>query len=170
MVQNHNEEFHPVWYTLPELAGIVPQCPYYLDEGKSKQELTGNGYQNLHVLTRAAYYVESAAGSDVSGKYILRVSADDYYKLYVNGVFVGQGPAPAYPEKYYYNEIDITPYLQEGDNTIALHAYYQGLRNRVWNSAEGRFAVMGQVNGQELLWKYQISEAYKGERKIGYDT
>lgn len=64
----------------------------------------------------------------------MRLSADDYYKLYVNGHFVCQGPSEGYNDEYYYNEADITPFIVGGDNVIAAHVYYQGLINRVWNS------------------------------------
>lgn len=57
---------------------------------------------------------------------IIHITADDYYKLYINGEFITQGPAPAYPFRYYYNSIDITWVLHPGENTIAIHTYYQG--------------------------------------------
>ena len=71
-------------------------------------------------------------------KALLRITADDYYKLYINGKFITQGPAPAYNFHYYYNEIDVSEYLNKGENTIAVHTYYQGLTNRVWVSADYR--------------------------------
>ena len=71
-------------------------------------------------------------------KAILKITADDYFKLYINGKFVLQGPPPAYPQKFYYMEIDISAFLQEGENTFAVHGYYQGLINRVWVSGDLR--------------------------------
>ncbi|MFQ7551398.1 MAG: alpha-L-rhamnosidase N-terminal domain-containing protein [Blautia marasmi] len=100
----------------------------------------------------------------------------------------GTGPAPAWPEKYYFNEIDITGYLHPGRNVLAVHLYYQGLVNRVWNSGDGRFALATRVKAETetaesveghtegcikeqipLIWKYQIAEAYSGET-TGYET
>ena len=49
-------------------------------------------------------------------KATLKITADDYYKLYVNGRFVAQGPAPSYHFRYCYNEIDLSAYLVEGEN------------------------------------------------------
>lgn len=154
-------EFSPKWYTISEF----------------EKENT----KNLHVLARA----DMEALADVG--YELLITADDYYKLYVNGKFVTQGPAPAYPEKYYYNRIDITPYLTTGHNILAVHLYYQGLINRVWNSGDGRFGVGAQIVVKEskvaadmseglesmqlmdVSWRYKLPEAYSGET-IGYDT
>ena len=76
-------------------------------------------------------------------KATLRITADDYYKLYINGNFVTEGPAPSYPESYFYNEIDVTEYLRSGEeNIFAVHTYYQGLINRV--------GVSGDL--KEMLW------------------
>ena len=98
-------------------------------------------------------------------QYLLDITADDYYKLYVNGHFAGQGPAPAYPEQYYYNIIDITSWLQEGKNVLAVHLYYQGLVNRVWNSGDGRFAMAARL-GQGCLRQRRYRKKKAG--KAGY--
>ena len=68
----------------------------------------------------------------------MRISADDYYKLYINGNFVAEGPAPGYPNAYFYNEIDVSAFLKSGENTIAVHTFYQGLINRGWVSGDLR--------------------------------
>lgn len=127
-----------------------------------------NVIQNLHVLFRSSVNVE--AKSEVAK---LLITADDYYKLYINGRFIAQGPAPAYPENYYYNEIDISKYLGKGENSIAVHLYYQGLINRVWNSGDNRL-LLGtnlSIGGAKvpLKWFYKVSDAFSGGI-IGYDT
>lgn len=130
-------EFQPIWYTIPEFAKSGPVCVYHKEQEAA--EISNNGIKNLHVLARADLLVKRGR------KYLLRITADDYYKLYVNGTFVTQGPAPAYPEHYYYNSIDLTPYLVPGKNVIAVHLYYQGLVNRVWNSGDNRFGIGAEV-------------------------
>ncbi len=160
-------EFSPNWYTVHEFANVRPVNLYHKEGDVGPNEPTGK--RNLHVLART----ELEYSKD-QGAVTLRITADDYYKLYVNGAFVAQGPAPAYPEKYYYNELDISSHLNEGKNILAVHLYYQGLLNRVWNSADGRFAVASQLqleNGgsSEPLWKYWISNAFSGG-VIAYQT
>ena len=160
------ETFSPTWYTILEFADAKPRCMYH----KEQDEITYD-YQeikNLHVLARADFVIEKIEN------YYLQISADDYYKLYINGQYITCGPAPAYPENYYYNQIAISDYLVEGKNVIAVHLYYQGLLNRVWNSSDGRFGIGTSILGEngsktELIWRYQISEAYHGET-IGYET
>ncbi len=128
------------WYTIPEFAEAEPRCLYHKENQEAEDASPAEGMQNLHVLARAG--IAYAAGDGIVR---LRISADDYYKLYVNGVFAGQGPAPGYPEQYYFNELDITPLLVEGWNVLAVHLYYQGLVNRVWNSGDGRFGVACEI-------------------------
>lgn len=49
---------------------------------------------------------------------VLHFSADTRYKLIVNGTFVTIGPARSSPLIWYYDSIDIAPYLKEGLNDI----------------------------------------------------
>jgi hypothetical protein len=58
--------------------------------------------QNKHILFRKSFTIDRFECAT------LKISADDHYKLYVNGTFVCEGPAPAYPWSYYYNEIDVS--------------------------------------------------------------
>lgn len=191
--------FIPKWFTIREFADSVPQCMYHKEAEASGQDgcsakNRGDGIQNLHVLARAELLWEeeempigaSVQEHEDESRWILRITADDYYKLYVNGTYAGQGPAPAWPEKYYYNEMDITSYLRKGKNVLALHLYYQGLVNRVWNSGDGRFGFAcqmvkrkeseeAQAGGSAPFcpvipeWRYEICQAYSGA-VTGYDT
>ncbi|MGN1122618.1 MAG: family 78 glycoside hydrolase catalytic domain, partial [Eubacteriales bacterium] len=113
-------------------------------------------------------------GSDGSIR-VVRSQLD--YKLYINGEFVTQGPAPGYPFHYYYNEIDVTKFLVPGENTIAVHTYYQGLLNRVWVSADLRHGLVLDLyaDGNKLCesdesWKCAYHTGYTACGKFGYDT
>ena len=92
------------------------------------KEIEETAFMNYHSHFIKEFYV------DKTGNYEMRISADDYYKLYINGEFVCQGPAPAYFDAYNYNQINISRFLNKGKNIIAVQVYYQGLINRVWNS------------------------------------
>ena len=49
---------------------------------------------------------------------MVRVSASPGYVLWMNGKFVNQGPIRAYPADYFYDEIDLLPYLKPGKTTL----------------------------------------------------
>lgn len=50
----------------------------------------------------------------------IRISADTRYKLYINASFVEVGPSRGDHQIWFYDTIDILPYLKEGENVIAV--------------------------------------------------
>jgi alpha-L-rhamnosidase len=61
--------------------------------------------------------------------FVIHVSADNRYKLYVNGTMVSFGPARSDVYNWNYETVDIAPYLQTGNNVLA---------SVVWNFGEER--------------------------------
>ena len=129
------------------------------------------GAENLHF-----YFKKNIDIADVRGIKI-RISADDYYKLYVNGVFVGQGPAQGYSFNYYFNEYDISSFLRKGINEIYVHCYYQGLINRYYASGDGRLGMIaeiftdkGVIAATDTSWDAAVSDAYYVTHINGYAT
>ena len=129
-------------------------------------------YADKHVLFRKRFNVSG----DLT-KAVLKITADDYFKLYINGEFVTQGPPPSYPQAYYYMELPVGRFLKSGENVIAVHTLYQGLINRVWVSGDNRESLWAEfvVNGEVILatdesWKCKISSAYEPMAIVGYDT
>jgi hypothetical protein len=49
---------------------------------------------------------------------VIRITADSFYRLYINGKWVNDGPARSWPEHYQYDRIDVTSYLKVGNNEI----------------------------------------------------
>ncbi len=107
----------------------------------------------------------------------LRITADDYYKLYINRKFVAMGPSPSYPQHRSFNEFDISEYLINGDNLITVHVYYQGLLNRAYDSADNRCALGFELYGNNTLiceadesWQYHYDTHFVAGDTIGYNT
>ena len=65
----------------------------------------------------------------VPKQFIIHVSADNRYKLYVNGKWVGLGPARSDAFNWIYETYDLAPYLRQGKNTLSAE---------VWNFGELR--------------------------------
>lgn len=141
-------------------------------ELEPQSENSEEAFRNRHILFRKEFWLENSENA------IVNITADDYFKLYINGEFVVQGPPSGYPQQgYYYMQTDITRFLRKGRNVIAVHTYYQGLVNRVWVSADMREMFWCEVwLGENLFlcsdetWRVQEHSGYKAYRTIGYDT
>ncbi|MBE7172987.1 MAG: alpha-L-rhamnosidase [Williamsia sp.] len=70
-------------------------------------------------------------------KFVVHVSADNRYRLFVNGKAVCSGPARGDLYNWYFETIDIAPFLQAGRNVLAA---------LVWNM--GEHAAVAQVSDQ----------------------
>ncbi len=123
------------WITDSEFAELRPRNVFHRQ--LDKIDLPCDEHRDRHILFRKKFDLD--ATSENAKIYI---TADDYYKLYINGKFVSQGPAPSYHFNYNYNVIDVSGYLKKGENLIAVHTLYQGLINRVWQSGDNRHGLI----------------------------
>ncbi len=130
------EEFTGRWITNGRFCNLEPQNMFHRQLDTSALPAEDKELQNCHVLFRKKFTVEKAE------RVMIRISADDYYKLYINGVRAAQGPAAGYNFHYFYNEIDISSFVRPGENTLAVHTFYQGLINRVWVSGDRRHGLI----------------------------
>lgn len=165
--------FEGSWITTPQFAAFTPRDMYHKQHDAAQYSADETDPGNVHVLFKGGVTLKKRPG-----RYILRISADDYGKYYVNGSFIGQGPAPDYLENYQYNEFDITDQLSDGFNVIMAHVYYQGLVNRVWISGDLRMGLIADLiapNGERVLftdrfWEYATIQNYQPGHLIGLKT
>lgn len=59
-------------------------------------------------------------------RFVVHVSADNRYRLFVNGKAVAIGPARSDTQNWNYETIDLAPYMQAGRNVLAAQAWYMG--------------------------------------------
>ncbi len=108
--------------------------------------------------------------------FLVKVSADNRYKLYINGHLISLGPARGDTYYWNYETVDLAPYLNYGRNTIAA---------LVWNEAQYRpeaqislrtgFILQGKTQVEEIIntnntWKCKRNDAYQPLTGIGYPT
>nr|WP_067053175.1 alpha-L-rhamnosidase C-terminal domain-containing protein [Mucilaginibacter sp. L294] len=99
-------------------------------------------------------------------KFMVHVSADNRYKLYINGTLVSLGPARGDTYFWNYETVDIAPYLSAGKNTIAA---------LVWNEAQYSpaaqislrtgFILQGNSPAEEII---NTNNTWKCIRDIGH--
>ena len=154
-----------------DFENLKPIDVFHKELSPNPAEKHAESLCNRHILFRKKAVLGKAS------KAILKITADDYFKLYINDVYVTQGPPPSYPDHYYFMEIDVTPFLKDGVNTFAVHNYYQGLINRVWVSGDLRsmFWCELYLDGKVALvsdesWLTATHTGYSSCGIIGYET
>lgn len=165
-----SHQFQGKWISNEEFASLSPRNVFHRQ--LEPLPLDCSEYRNRHILFRKSFELECRP--EYARAFI---TADDYYVLYVNGHFAGQGPAPSYHFKYNYNVIDLSPYLVTGKNVIAVHTLYQGLINRVWQSGDLRHGLLCDVEvdgcvvvSSDADFLVQTHSGYTESGICGYQT
>lgn len=99
-------------------------------------------------------------------QYIVHVSADNRYRLFVNGTPVCNGPARGDLYKWYFETVDIAPYLKTGDNILAALVWNMGEEAAVAQiSNQTAFLLQGNSDNEKPVntdgsWKVWENKAY----------
>lgn len=151
----------------------IPKNLYHKQNLIKQKYKNRRTYQNVHTLVRKIFFYKKSMG-----RIFIKITADDYYKMYINGLYIAQGPAQSYHFSYNYNYFEITGFLDFGKNILAFDVYYEGLINRATNSGDyrqGLYAIIYDGNQNKILetdenWKYKISKSYIAKKTCGYFT
>ena len=106
---------------------------------------------NVYCLARKTFQL-----AEVPKKAPLFITADQSYRLFINGKFVCSGPARGYQHSWPFDEIDAAKYLKKGKNVIAVRAY---------NAGRNTFSYLSQSNAGILFaldlggGKYVLSDS-----------
>lgn len=105
--------------------------------------------------------------SNVPSAFIIHVSADNRYRLFVNGQPVCAGPARGDLFNWFYETIDIGPFLKAGKNNIAAIVWNMGTLAPVAQiSNQTAFVLQGDSEVEKVIntdagWKVIKDKAYK---------
>jgi hypothetical protein len=78
--------------------------------------------RNMFVYARKSFTLAATPKSAPA-----RVAADTRYKLFVNGRYVGRGPARFQASDLYFDVYDLAPYLRRGRNVVAMLVWHYGV-------------------------------------------
>jgi hypothetical protein len=92
------------------------------------------------------------------GKFVVYVTGDTRYKLYVNGTLASLGPARNDSKHWNYETVDLAPYLKEGKNVFAAQVWNEGNFTPVPNATiRTGFLMMGEGDAKIIntnnTWK-----------------
>ena len=88
------------WITDGEFYQLTPRNVFH--KQLQPVDLPCDEHRNRHILFRKRFTLDKVGEAKVY------ISADDYYKLYINGCFAGQGPAPGYHFQYPYRVVPLS--------------------------------------------------------------
>ncbi|MFN8254405.1 MAG: alpha-L-rhamnosidase C-terminal domain-containing protein [Bacteroidales bacterium] len=99
--------------------------------------------------------------------FVIHLSADNHYRLFVNGIYITRGPARGDLSHWFYETLDIAEYLQSGKNTIATEVINWGpKRSFTYFSQMTSFIMQGNSEAEKVVntyggsWKCIENEAY----------
>ncbi len=96
----------------------------------------------------------------------LAITADTFYRLYINGKWVNDGPSRGYPEHYNYDLLDLSSYLQNGKNEIKVIAKYFGCGTFHQICQQAGFMAQLELDKQTILitdssWETASADQWK---------
>ncbi len=120
---------------------------------------------------RKSFFLES-----VPKEFIIHVSADNRYRLFVNGKAVCFGPARGDLAHWYYESIDIAHYLNPGKNLLAALVWNFG-EDKPWAQFSHQTALIVQgdsaveeVVNTDATWKVICDKAYQSASSDAKET
>ena len=103
-VENVRMTFHSF---LPEARWIWPKFSMYLMNSYAGFR---HDFQQEKLPSSASFFI----------------TADQAYKLYVNGKYVCRGPMRGHQDQWHYDTVDLLPYLKTGHNWISIEGHNPG--------------------------------------------
>ena len=107
------------------------------------------------------FRVRRKADRNELGSGLLSIAAESFYAIYVNGKFVGRGPARGTYSCNFIDTYDINPYLRENENIIAVEVFCNNYLTFISSPAEPAiFLQVGEVITDES-WDIQIASDWR---------
>jgi hypothetical protein len=122
------------------------------------------------------YFKKKILLTEKPTSFIVHVSADNRYKLFINGKLVSLGPARGDLNYWNFETVDIAAYLLQGNNTISAVVWNEGeYRPEGQISNRTAFLLQGNTVKEEIIntntsWKCLKNSAYKLLTGIGYSA
>jgi alpha-L-rhamnosidase len=115
------------------------------------------------VLFRKAFQL-----SEVPDTFLIHISADNRYRLFVNGIYASKGPAKSDLTHWYYETMNLASLLREGTNVLAAEVVNFGPKRTYSQfSARTDFFVQGHTKTEAVVnttagsWKTTLNKAYQ---------
>ncbi len=106
--------------------------------------------RNVYLCARRAFDANQRDGASHKASWSIRISADSRYRLWVNGEWIGDGPARSFAFNKQYDRYDVSGVVREGRNVIAILAAQYGEGTFQYNPS-GRAGILVQLEQPNLM-------------------
>lgn len=112
------------------------------------------------------HFRKSVSLENKPSSFVINISADNRYRLFVNGEAVCWGPSRGDIAHWYYETVDIAPFLRSGENTLAVVVWnYSPFTPGAQMTLKTALIVQGNTAGEEIVntnqtWKVFKNPAY----------
>ncbi len=104
---------------------------------------------------------------NIPANFIIHISGDNRYRLFINGKAVCSGPARGDLYNWYFETIDIAKYIQKGNNTIAAIVWNMGIHAPVAQiSNQTSFVVQGDTDAEKIV---NTNDGWKVLQNLSYN-
>lgn len=117
--------------------------------------------RNAYALFRKGVWLDSVPAAAPT-----LITADQSYRLYINGHYICRGPARGHQRWWPYDEVDLAPWLRPGRNIIAVQAHNPGFGTFQYRfEGWAGFLFMARWDALEIItdktWKCRMQEGIK---------
>ncbi|MDB4297664.1 family 78 glycoside hydrolase catalytic domain [Flavobacteriaceae bacterium] len=106
-----------------EFAPSVWKAKWIVVPGLSKDD------KNSIMLARKEFNLSTLEKTNT-----IYITADSHYKLWINGKFVSRGPARCNPHHQSYDVMDVSEFLHNGKNSIAVQVHFHGVMKSYYSN------------------------------------
>jgi alpha-L-rhamnosidase len=103
-------------------------------------------------------------------QFVVHLSADNHYRLFVNGKYITRGPARGDISHWFFETLDLAEYLQAGKNMIAVEVVNWGpKRSFTYFSQMTSFIMQGDTEAEKMVntfggsWKCMQNQAFNAK-------
>ncbi|WP_262249923.1 alpha-L-rhamnosidase-related protein [Parapedobacter soli] len=121
-------------------------------------------------------YRKKVVLSEIPEHFVIHLSADNRYRLYINEQMVAAGPARSDTDHWFFDSMDLSPYLVKGDNVVAVQVWNMGeYAPYAQMSHRTGLIIQGESDAEEILntdesWKVYHDDAFSPIRLAGTGT
>lgn len=113
--------------------------------------------------------------SDKPGQFIVHVSGDNRYELFINGEWISKGPASDDLNNWSFETVDLAPHLNPGRNVLAARVWNGGeFRPMAWMTHRTAFILQGDTESEQIVntdasWLVMRNKAYSAVKFLRND-